>query len=217
MPCGCVLLAYLGLSILDGAARTVSFEMDSWENASWGLHNFKRVSVVGEVAISADGSRRNTIEVRHFTHILIPAGGGKMSSLYLRPSNSGYTFDDEQRTGFGGECLCTWKLSLLGSDDARCTKSARSQIQGGIYMGEGQIAGRRVVRYLGRSEDGREDRIAYAPDLACEVFEEVHVLAGTFGIPATYSRYRVTFYEPGEPPGSRFRMPAGYTVDTRKP
>lgn len=56
MPCGCALLAYLGLSQQVGAssARTIAFDMDWWDNNSWGVHNIVRDQISGTIAVFSD-------------------------------------------------------------------------------------------------------------------------------------------------------------------
>jgi hypothetical protein len=75
MACGCALAAYLGLwQLLDSSPRTVAFDIERWENNSWGLHNIDRDQISGTVAISADGSRANGVNSAHFKHYFIPSG-----------------------------------------------------------------------------------------------------------------------------------------------
>ena len=74
----CVLIAYLGLStIWDGSPRTIQFQIDDWQNQSWGLHNIDRRRIRCEVAAASDGSRLNrNRENELFKHYFVPNGHG---------------------------------------------------------------------------------------------------------------------------------------------
>lgn len=215
MAAGCVMLVYAGLVILDGAPRTIRFEAEFWKNSSWGVHNFERRSAHGTVAISADGSRRTTAEARSYAHILIPGKPATFGTLYLRSANTAYSLDDGQKTARAYPCDAGSLPAPPTADDARCTRTAHGQSRQAAYAGEDTISGRRVVRYRETNADGSEERLAYVPDLACELFERVRVRPGTFGIPTHYERYRVTAYQPGEPPADQLRIPHGYTIIPR--
>ena len=61
-----------------------------------------------------------------------------------------------------------------------------------------------------------ETELSFAPELACEVMEEVHTWHGTLGIPGAKWRYHVTSYTPGEPDRSMFQLPVGYAVENKR-
>src|SRR5438128_1027881 len=104
MPCGCALLAYLSLQIWDGLPRTLQFQIDSWQNYSWGLHEIYRERGRCTVAISSDGSRMNRCTHELFRHYFIPAERGSYHSVYLRSENSGFGLNDTTRSAYGGPC-----------------------------------------------------------------------------------------------------------------
>src|ERR1035441_155549 len=108
VPCRCILLAYLGLSIWDGPPRTLNFEIDDWSNKGWGLHNIDRMTVRCETAISVNGSRMNKCDAEWFHHYLIRYGSESHHTLYVQPIHSGYKIDDKNRVAYGGECECSW-------------------------------------------------------------------------------------------------------------
>ena len=213
MPCGCVLIAYLGLStILDGSPRTIRFQIDDWHNQSWGLHDIDRRRLQCEVAVASDGSRMNRCENELFHHYFVSTRRGTEHSLYLHAANAGFYIDDATRIARGGSCTCTWEPLRALADDNECNRSAEARLSGGKRIGVGQITGHDVVRYRAVDEKGMETALSLAPGLACEVMEEVHTWPGTLGIPGAKWQYRVTSYTPGAPDGSMFRLPVGYVV-----
>jgi hypothetical protein len=216
MPCGCVLIAYLGLStIWDGSARTLRFQIDGWQNQSWGLHAIDRQRIRCEVAVASDGSRMNRCEYELFHHYFFPDGRGMDRNLYLRSENAGFHIDDTTRMVRGGPCSCTWKPVSALADDNKCRRTAEARLSEGKSIGTGQIAGYEVVQYRAVDEKGAETRLSLAPGLACEVMEEIHTSPGTLGIPGAKWQYRVTSYKPGEPDRNAFRLPVGYTVQQK--
>lgn len=212
------MLAYLGLStIWDGSPRTLKFEIDIWDNKSWGLHNIERHRGQCEVAVMGDGSRMNRCEDQFFEHYFIPKGEYKMQSLYLRSENAGFQIDHTARTVVGGPCGCTWEPIRALPDDSTCSRTAEFRLGQSKHAGSGRIAGQAVVSYQGVDEDGIFTEVSLAPALACEVMEVIRTWPGTLGIPGAKWHYLVTSYKPGEPDPTLFRPPAGYIVVTRNP
>jgi hypothetical protein len=113
VACGCTLAAYLGLwQLLGNSPRTVAFEIESWENNSWGLHNIEMEQASGTVAVSADGSRANKVNWTHLRHYFIQSAQGPVHSIYRRPENIAYQVDDQARTTTILPCTCTGKNHL---------------------------------------------------------------------------------------------------------
>jgi hypothetical protein len=216
MPCGCVLLAYLGLSIWDGQPRTIWYEMDSWQNLSWGLHNIDRQRTRCETAISRDGSRMNRCEGEYLRHYFIPRGHTTMRTLYLRREKAGFSIDDANRTIRGGPCACTWEPIRAYDDDHQCARTAEARLPGSKFAGNGQIAGHSVLRFRLVDEEQTERELALAPTAGCEVMEEIDTWKGTLGIPGAKWHYIVTSYTSGEPNPSEFQIPAGYALRGRE-
>jgi hypothetical protein len=213
MPCGCVLLAYLGLSILDGPPRTLRFEITYWRNQSWGLHNIDRSETRCNVAIARDSSRSNRCESENFRFYFVPNAHWASHSLYNRSEHTGFEIDDAARSASGGPCACTWESQRLEAGDTDCTTSAARNLGvPGRPVGTGFVAGHQVLRYVAPTEDGGRQEVSLAPALDCEVMEAVHVWKGTVGIPGAKWHYVVTDYVPGEPDKSQFQIPAGYSV-----
>jgi hypothetical protein len=217
MPCGCVLLAYYGLGILDGLPRTIHYQIDRFENTSWGFHKTWRETINGTAYISADGSRLNVASSASFRHWVIPDGSSRMRSLYLSGPNEGYEIDQEARTVTGGPCACTWTRFELDRDDPTCVQSASSMIDDPHLEREGRIAGHRVLwfsasRPLPPPRARRTVSVALAPGLACEALEHSHIETGFLDIPYRTWRYRVVSYQAGEPPPDTFRLPPGYRI-----
>jgi hypothetical protein len=204
----------MGLSILDGPPRTLHFEINEWANKSWGFHSIDRRTINCETAISANGSRMNRCDIEVFHHYLIPYARSSEHTLYLQPTHSGYSIDDETRTLRGGKCACSWETEQFKPDDLNCSQTARTLLPGGTYLGSDRIAGRLVMRYRDVGEDGTLHQLSLAPELKCEVMDALVRWKGTLGIPGAQWRYRVTSYTPGEPPGTVFQIPAGYRVET---
>lgn len=214
MPCGCVLIAYLGLhTIWDGTPRTIRYEIDSWQNHTWGLHNIDRQRHSCEVAVATDGSRRNRCQSEVFKHYFILDRRLSFDNLYLRSTNSAFSIDHPARAIDGGPCTCTWQpLKALLSDGGDCQRTAEARLPGAEYNGTGQVSGHPVVHYRVVETDGSTTDLSLAPGLACEVMEEVSTLPGTLGIPGAKWHYRVTSYKSGEPDASLFQLPAGHTI-----
>ena len=217
MPCGCVLLAYYGLSILDGLPRTIHYQIDQFENTSWGFHKTQRVTINGTAYISADGSRRNDVSSSSFRHWFIPDGSSRMHSLYLGGPNEGYEIDHESRTVTGGPCACTWTRLELDRNDPTCVRTANGMVRDPHLEQEGRIAGNRVLWFsadiaLPPPGTRRTVRLALAPALACEALEYSIGDTGFLDIPYRSWRYRVVSYQPGEPPPGTFRLPPGYQI-----
>jgi hypothetical protein len=214
MPCACALLAYMGLIIPDGLPRTLSVEIDDWKNQSWGFHAVERRRIRCKIAISANGSRMNRCETESFRHFFIPEEHSSEHAIYLRPQNSAYRIDDESRSVRGGPCGCTWETFQLDVADPDCMRTAQARLSDSHRVGSGSVAGKPVIRYRAEDARGTVRELSLAPDLACEVMEEVHWWKGTLGIPAAKWGYVVTNYRPGEPDRRLFQLPAGY--DLRK-
>jgi len=145
MPCGCVWLAYVGLSIWDGAPRTIHFDIDEWKNGSWGLHAIDRRALQCVTALSMNGSRANQCSWELFHHYFIPYERGSAHSVYSQPAHSAYSIDDEHRTARGGECPCSWEPERLKPDDSICSRTAEARLADGKYIGSDRIEGRFVV------------------------------------------------------------------------
>jgi hypothetical protein len=213
MPCGCVLLAYLGLStIWDGPPRTLHFEIEDWSNLSWGLHDIDRRSIRCEVAVASDGSRMNQCEYEMFHHYFLRYNGGVGRTVYTRFDHAGFAIDDAKRTARGGTCSCTWEAFHTIPDDDKCRRTAQVRLPDSELMSTGHIAGYETVEYRLVQEDGEEIELSLAPAITCEVMEEVHTWPGTFGIPGAKWRYQVNSYQAGEPDQNRFRAPYGYNI-----
>jgi hypothetical protein len=212
VPCSCVLLAYLVLPIWDGLPRTLHFQIDSWQNNSWGFYDIDRGRTQCEVAIASDGSRMNRCEHDSYRHYFIPQERVIYHSVYSRSENAGFRLDDLARTAYGGHCRCTWDHFRTIADDEECTRTADVRLPGAKNVGEAEVAGHRVVRYRGVDQQSTEIHISLAPSLDCELMEEVRTSPGMLGIPAAKWRYYVTAYRPGEPDRNLFLVPPGYGV-----
>ena len=216
MPCRCVLIAYMGLSIWDGAPRTIHFEIDDWRNDSWGLHNIERRTIRCETAIASNGSRMNKCDYELFHHYLLRYTSGSSHDLYIQPTHSAYSIDDKNRVASGGECKCFWNAARQVPDDGACSHTAALRLNRPERVGTNRIAGAVVVDYRSEEADGSSRRISLAPQYGCEVMEEVARTKGTLGIPGSQWRYRVTSYKPGEPQRSAFELPSSYRVESEK-
>ncbi len=205
----------MGLSIWDGSPRTIHFEIDDWSNTSWGLHAIDRRTIVGETAISENGSRTNKWDFELFHHYLIRYGGGSEHTLYVQPTHTGYSIDDGGRIVDGGSCGCTWETAQLKSDDSSCSQTAAERLPGGDRIGSGRIAGALVTQYRRVDDRGTVSLLSLAPEFRCDVMEEIKRWKGTLGIPGAQWRFRVTSYKPGEPDKSVFELPAQYRVEQR--
>ena len=213
VPCGCVLMAYMGFAtILDGTPGTFRYEIERWSNDSWGLHNIQRDRMRGETAVRADGSRSNRVEQESFRYFFVPTGKRWVfRSLYLRSEGVGYQIDEEERTVSGGPCGCTWEDDRVVADDGRCSRAA-ARYGMTERVGYGRVIGYEVARY--QSEDGYSE-IAFSTGLGCQVMEKVETTPGTLGIPGSKWHYRLTGYTAGEPDAAKFRLPEGYRVMSR--
>src|SRR5260370_603196 len=204
----------MGLSIWDGSPRTIRYEIDEWNNQSWGLHAVDRKTMRCETAISANGSRMNKGDVELFHPYLIRYGGGSEHTLYVQPRYFGYLIDDKNRIAYGGKCSCTWQAVRLESGDSSCRQTAAIRLPGGERVGSHRSAGTLVMEYRGVDEKGTVYQLFLAPEYGCEVMEEIVRWKGTLGIPGAHWRYRVTSYKPGEPDESVFEVPTGYRVES---
>jgi hypothetical protein len=211
MPCGCVLLAFAGLSIPNGLPRTIELEINRWENTSWGFHAINRSQVRCTVAVSGDGSRSNSCHAKLFRHYLVPDGRWRWHSIYLVPQNTAFQIDHERREFSGGPCACTWTSERLRIGDHECRETAMQWSSSVKRSGSGSIAGHKVICYRDADETGRVQEVALAPALGCELMEETTTYAGTLGIPGARSHFRVKSYVAGEPTRSLFVLPSGYS------
>lgn len=212
MTCGCAVLAYVGLWQLFGnIPRTVAFEIERWENNSWGLHNIVRDQITGTVAVFSDGSRSNNIKVMHYKHYLIPSGDRAGHTIYLRPAHVGYLVDDKARTATLWRCGCSWEETPLALLDSECRAVAKEYLGDSTRMGSGVVAGASVIRYLA-AEDTGEREAAFAPQFGCELFEERRTSYNWIGIPTWQFHFIVRSFVPGEPNQQALRPPAGYLI-----
>src|SRR4051794_7512815 len=125
--CGCALLAYLGLWQLSGdQPRTVVFDIERWENNSWGVHNIELDQIRGTVAVSADGSRVNVLNATRYQHYLYRVGVFVEHSIYLKPSRIAYRIDDKSRTTTTVRCTCRWNDPPPRVTDWTCSAAAKS-------------------------------------------------------------------------------------------
>src|SRR5579871_6829432 len=151
VPCGCLLIAYLGIplasGIWDGLPRTLTFEVDSWWNKSWGLDDVDHYHSRCEVAVASEGSRMNRCEYASFHHYILVEYEGKIWNIYRHSDHSGFTVDESRRTAEGGPCSCIWRSSRAPADDDRCTRSAQMRLPNSRLAGFGQVAGYSTVRY----------------------------------------------------------------------
>ena len=203
----------MGLSIWDGAPRTIQVEIDDWSNQSWGLHDVDRMTIRGEIAVSGNGSRMGKFDAEWFHYYLIRYSGRAYHTLYVLPIHSGYSIDDKNRIAYGGECACSWDAERQKPDDSNCSQSAAIRLPGGKRVGSSRIAGALVVQYRHVNDKGTIRQLSLAPEHGCEVMEDLQRSKGTLGIPSALRRYRVTSYRPGEPDKSLFVLPAGYRVE----
>lgn len=210
MPCGCVLLAYAGLSFLDGQPRTIHFQIDRWENNSWGFHNVERDIAGGTVAISSDGSRSNVLEFESRKFYFISQGHFRSHSLYRRRENIGYRIDDQARTVHPVPCSCTWTPAELRQDDPDCSQTASAYFNG-KRISYATVAGISVVRYRLVDESTSEE-MALAPLLGCDIMDHERTTFNDFGLPTSYYHLAVTTYVPGEPDPVLMMLPQGYQI-----
>ena len=226
MPCGCILLVYMGLPligvggpppILDGLARTLHAEHDIWQNTSWGFHGIARQHGSYDVAITGNGSRVNRVELTSYRLWFLPHPEGWIHSLYLQPENAGYTIDDSARTIRGGPCHCFWPLARLHLVDPGCKATIAELLPEARQTGAGRVAGQDVLRFQASGENGSITEIALAPGLGCQVLEYDTRWPGTWGIPGTGQHWVVTGYASGEPDPKLFHLPTGYHLRRTDP
>ncbi len=212
MPCGCVVAAYLGLQLVSGYPRTVSFEIESWANNSWGLHNIDRHSVRGTVMIYSDGSRANKVSSTYFRHYFVSNGDLAAHTIYLRPANAMYDVDNQKRSATYHRCSCTWDEPLISeSSGVLCDAVAQAHLGKARRVSQGMVASIKVVRYESSTSDAREEA-AFAPDRNCELLEKVRTTYNTLTLPTSRYRFTVRSYSLGEP-SHEFRFPPpGYAV-----
>ena len=207
----------MGLSIWDGAPRTIQFSIDHWWNDSWGLHNIERRTIRCETAIASNGSRMNKCDSDLFHHYLLRYASFSTHDVFIQPTHSGYEIDDKKRIASGGKCECTWDAVRQPPDDGSCSKTAALRLNLPRRVGASHIANAVVVEYQTDNMDGTSRRLSLAPQYGCEVMEEVVTRKGTLGIPGSRWQYRVTSYQQGEPPRSVFELPPGYSIEDRRP
>src|SRR4051794_14895875 len=124
--CGCALLAYLGFwQLTADVPRTVVFDVEQWENHSWGLHNIERGRIQGTVAVSHDGSRSNTINSAHYKHYFFKQVDSVTRTGYLRSAHVAYRVDDNTRTTVRIHCACNWDGGPPPVPDAECSAVAK--------------------------------------------------------------------------------------------
>jgi hypothetical protein len=211
--CGCALLAYLGFwQLTADLPRTVVFDAEQWENHSWGLHNIERSLARGTVAVSADGSRANTLYAAHYEHYLFKQVDSVTRTVYLRPAHVAYRVDEKARTTVRISCNCTWDGVTPPASDAECSTVAKVALgDGARRIGVDVVAGIPVIRYKvtkGRSEHEG----AFAPKYGCDFLEEIRGVYNMIGLPISRYHFVVRSYAPGEPLASAFQPPAGYSV-----
>lgn len=190
-----------------GFPRTLEFQLDTWENDSWGLHKIDRNSTHCRVAVRADGSRHNQCSFEWFRNYFLRRGGNKMTTLYLRPENTAYELDESVQQSRNVPCNCTWEIEPFQPDDFQCSRTADENAPGATRTGTGRIAGAPVVNYQSLGEDGTEIELSVAPTEHCEVMAMTITTPGTLGIPSSRWAYRVTSYKPGDPDWTLFRRP----------
>ncbi len=183
MACGCSLLAYLGLwQLLGTAPRTVSFEIDRWNNESWGLHNIVRDQIAGTVMVSPDGSRANNVRARHYKHYFIPSGDWTAHSIYLWPANVGYEVDDKTRTATLWRCTCTWEEPRQPTPDAACLSAAHAHLGASVMqIRTGEVAGASVIWYK-KTDSNDDDEAAFAPKFGCDILEQRSATYNAIGL-----------------------------------
>lgn len=211
--CGCMLLAYLGFWQLNAdLPRTVVFDLERWENRSWGLHNIERTRMSGKAAISADGSRANTLYAADYEHYFFKQRDSVTRTVYLRPLQVAYRVDDKARTTARIYCNCTWDGAAPPAADADCSAVAEVVLgENARYVRADVVAGIPVVRY--KATEGRsEHEGAFAPGYSCDLLEEKRAAYNMIGLPISQYHFVVRSYVPGEPVARVFQLPAEYAV-----
>ena len=151
MPCGCVLLAYSAAVAASSLPATIHFQVDRWENDSWGFHNVMRTAGHAAVAIFADGSRSNVVFANDYRFYLFPNAHFEVDTIYHRSQNVGFTLDDKERVARRHLC-CTWELRAKQPDDSDCTQHA-TELDVKQRVGYGHVAGLRIIRYTSTDEN----------------------------------------------------------------
>lgn len=213
MACGCSLLAYLGLwQLLGPVPRTVSFEIERWHNDSWGLHNIVRDKIAGTVMVTADGSRANKVQSRHYKHYLIPSGDWEAHSIYLRANNIAYEVDDRKKTTTLWRCTCSWEEPEQPTADAACISAAHARLGPNVtQFGGGEVAGVSVIWYT-KTGSSDSDEVAFAPEFGCDVLEQRSATYNAIGLPTSRFHFVVRSYLPGNPEQNALAPPAGYVL-----
>ena len=211
--CGCALVAYLGLWQLSGDyPRTVTFDLEYWENSTWGLHSIERHHVKGTVSVSADGSRANTINRAYFKHYFVPSGDTAIHTIYVRPTNVAYSIDDKTRTTEVIRCACNWGEAAMLASDASCSAAAKAVLGSkAMLVAFEVVAGISAVRY--RTTGSKDEHeAAFAATFYCDMLEEKRATYNSIGIPTSRSHFIMRSYAPGEPRRESFRPPSGYAA-----
>jgi hypothetical protein len=212
MACGCALAAYLGLwQLLGSSPRTVAFELERWENNTWGLHNIERERIWGTVAVSADGSRANNVTSAHYKHYFVPAGRWMVHDIYRKPENVAFRIDDQARTASILHCGCTWEEAAPPPYDPECSGAAAARFGATRKVNSGTVAGIAVIRYRGTGTEN-EHEMAFAPEFGCDLLEERNSTYNVIGLPTSRFHYIVRSYLPGEPNQKVLHPPAQYAL-----
>ena len=210
-----MVLAYLGMFWDDVQPATIRYEIDYWQNTSWGLHAIDRSSTRCESAVSSDGSRMHRCESADFRHFFVPRGQASiLHTLYEQPTHSGYRIDEEERIARGGPCQCSWTVDrVVDEDDGKCLNTVRERLPTAEYYGTDRVADQPVVRYRATDDQGAFHELALAPGLSCQTMEETTRWKGTWGIPGASYKMRITEYRAGEPSFATFQIPPGYRME----
>ena len=210
MACECALAAYLGLwQLIGNSPRTVVFEIERWENNTWGLHNIERGRTSGTVAVSADGSRANNVSSVQYKHYFIPTTLWTVRNIYRKPENIAFRIDDQARTTSLMRCGCTWEELKAPPLDAGCGGAAAAHFTMPVKVGQGTIAGIGVILYRGSGTEN-EHEMAFAPRLGCDLLEERNSTYNAIGLPTSRFHYIVRSYVVGEPDQKLFHPPPQY-------
>ena len=214
MPCMCVAAAYLGIWQLIGTSpHTVSFDMERWENSSWGLHNIERDRLSGTVAAFADGSRVNQAALMHFKHYFVRDFQWAGRNIYSRQANVLYLVDDQTKKATRWHCTCGTGKPAPPVPDQGCLGRAKTQLGDAIRVGEGTVASIHVIRYRAAGRDLHE--AAFAPRFGCDLLEERRATYNIIGIPTSWYHFVVRSYVPGEPKSELLSPPPGYAVQDK--
>ena len=211
MPCGCIVAAYLGLHFVSGTPHTMTFELERWANNSWGLHDIDRDERSGTIMVYSDGSRSNKVTAKYFKHYFFAHSNHYAHTIYLRPTNSIYEVNDDKRSAVYRKCSCTWQELVMPESGPTCDGAAQAHLGKARRIGEGVVAGIRVIRYDG-SVSGTHTEAAFAPDHNCDLFEELRMTYNSLGLPTSRHRFVVRSYSPGEPSREYLFPPPGYAL-----